>query len=67
MCEHCEVQAELDELGLCPRCRSMETIRELYERRRDWSPEWEAHLRRLAQRAKARLPLFEQPRKERDG
>lgn len=57
-CEHCERPATRDELGLCPRCGSVAGIRVLYLRRRDWSPQWEEHLRQLAQRAKARLPLF---------
>jgi hypothetical protein len=59
VCEHCETSGVLDEVGLCPACRVVEGIRILYERRRGWSPEWEEHLRRLARRAKARLPLFD--------
>ena len=36
----------------------------LYLRRRGWTPAWEEHLRRLARRARARQPLFEEPRAE---
>lgn len=61
VCEHCEAAAPLDELGLCRVCRQTEGIRVLYERRRGWTPEWDEHLRRLARRAKARLPLFDEP------
>jgi hypothetical protein len=59
VCEHCERMQFVDEIGLCPACNKMEGIRTLYEHGRGWTPEWDAHLHRLAQRAKARLPLFE--------
>jgi hypothetical protein len=36
-------------------------IRMCYVKRRGWTPEWEAHLRRLTERAKRRLPLFPEP------
>jgi hypothetical protein len=60
-CEHCEKPAERDELGLCAHCSSVDSVRVLYSRRRGWTPEWEENLRRLARRARARLPLFEGP------
>lgn len=58
-CLHCERQGERDDLELCPKCAEVESIRVLYLRRRGWTPRWEAHLRRLTLRARARLPLFE--------
>jgi hypothetical protein len=60
VCEHCEGAGALDVVGLCVACRRTEGIRVLYERRRGWSPEWDEHLRRLARRAKAGLPLFDE-------
>ncbi len=65
-CEHCERPAERDKWGLCPRCGSREAIRVLYTRRRGWTPAWEANLRRLARRARLRLPLFDDP-EQREG
>lgn len=60
-CVHCERAAIVDRLGLCPACQAVETTRVLYVRRRGWTPAREAHLRRLTRRARARLPLFEEP------
>jgi len=59
-CVHCERLAEIDEQGLCPRCRAIPSVVVLYLRRRGWTPAWEAHLRELTRRAQAGLPLFEQ-------
>jgi len=58
-CLHCERQPGVAGLGLCPGCHGVENIRRLYARRRGWTPAWEAHLRRLADRAKHGLPLFD--------
>jgi hypothetical protein len=58
-CIHCDRRARVGELGLCPRCDANKGIRRLYVRRRGWTPAWEEHLRRLARRAQARLPLFD--------
>ena len=58
LCLHCERQARAHRLGLCARCAAVRGIRVLYERRRGWTPAWEAHLRRLAGRARQQLPLF---------
>ena len=58
VCEHCEKEAERDEAGLCPDCRTTDSIRALYTRRRDWTPAWEENLRRLTRRASLKLPLF---------
>jgi hypothetical protein len=57
-CEHCEKPAERDELGLCPACAAVPSIRVLYSRRPGWTPAWEERLRRLARRARQGLPLF---------
>jgi hypothetical protein len=58
---HCERRPAVNRLGLCAHCHGIRSIRRLYLRRPGWTPEWEAHLRRLTERAKRRLPLFEDP------
>ncbi len=57
-CQHCEQQPAVNRLGLCAACHARKGVRALYLRRRNWTPAWEAHLRRLAERARRRLPLF---------
>jgi hypothetical protein len=59
LCLHCERRPGVAGLGLCPACHASDYIRILYVRRRGWTPAWEAHLRRLADRAKRGLPLFD--------
>lgn len=59
LCQHCERQpAGTNALGLCEACYRVRGIRRLYVPRDDCPPWWEAHLRRLAERARRRLPLF---------
>jgi hypothetical protein len=58
ICLHCEHRPTVTDLGLCSVCHAVKGIRVLYLRRRGWTPEWEAHLRHLTERAKRRLPLF---------
>jgi hypothetical protein len=59
ICLHCERRPAVGRLGLCAVCQARGRIRVLYAvRRRSWTPEWEAHLRRLTERAKRKLPLF---------
>jgi hypothetical protein len=60
-CLHCEKAPAAGRLGLCERCGSTRAIRQLYRRRRGWTPEFEAHLMRLRRRAEQRLPLFDGP------
>jgi hypothetical protein len=60
LCLHCERRPRANSLGLCAECKSVDGIRVLYVRRRGWTPEWEAHLRRLTERAKRGLPLFDE-------
>ncbi len=59
LCLHCETSPPVSRFGLCAVCQAKRGIRRLYFRRRGWTPRWEAHLRRLTERAKQRLPLFE--------
>jgi hypothetical protein len=59
LCLHCERRPSTSSLGLCSHCHARDTIRPLYVRRAGWTPRWEAHLRRLTQRARRRLPLFQ--------
>ncbi len=58
LCVHCEQRPSATALDLCTVCDAAKNIRVLYLRRRGWTPNWELHLRRLAARAKLRLPLF---------
>ncbi len=58
LCLHCEQQPPASGYGLCAGCRKRPAISVLYRRRAGWSPAWEAHLRRLTERARLRLPLF---------
>ena len=58
LCLHCEQQPPTHYLGLCERCAATPGIRRLYRKRRGWTPQWEAHLRRLTERARLQLPLF---------
>ncbi len=58
-CVHCEARPAVSGLGLCADCDGRRETRVLYRRRRGWTPEWEAHLRRLTRRARQRLPLFD--------
>lgn len=57
-CLHCEQKRSCNGLGLCSACNEIKGIRRLYLRRRGWTPQWEAHLRLLAERARKHLPLF---------
>ena len=59
LCLHCERRPRATPLGLCAACDAVPNVRVLYARRRGWTPRWEAHLRRLAARARLRLPLFD--------
>jgi hypothetical protein len=61
ICLHCERAPPAGAPGLCPDCAADPGIRRLYRRRRGWTPQWELHLRRLTERAKRRLPLFDDP------
>ena len=58
LCRHCERRAAGKALGLCELCHRVRGIRRLYRPRDDCPPWWEEHLRRLAARARRRLPLF---------
>jgi hypothetical protein len=59
ICLHCERRPAVTDLGLCTSCHGRRHIRTLYLRRRHWTPEHEANLRRLTRRASLGLPLFE--------
>jgi hypothetical protein len=62
LCLHCErvPQSTLPRLRclrLCDRCGAYRALRRLYRRPRGWTPAWDAHIQRLVERAKLRLPL----------
>ena len=58
-CKHCERRPRATPLGLCARCDARGCVRLLYERTRWLTPEREDRLRILAERARRRLPLFD--------
>jgi hypothetical protein len=59
-CLYCERLPAVDLVGLCEVCRAKPCVLVLYTTRRvGWTPEWEEHLRRLAERAKRKQPLFQ--------
>jgi hypothetical protein len=57
-CLYCERTPAATPYGLCPECNQIKAIRRVYRVGRGKTPEWEAHLLRLTERAKHRLPLF---------
>jgi len=63
-CKHCEARPRATELGLCRECDGLGGIRLLYEKTRSLAPERENRLRLLAERARRRLPLFDDPAEE---
>jgi hypothetical protein len=58
LCLHCEKRPQQTLLRLCSECEAVPGIKNLYEYRPDWTPEWDQHLQALVERAKQRLPLF---------
>jgi len=58
LCLHCEAAPQATALRLCVGCAARRGVRNLYKPRAGSSPEWDAHLQKLVERAKKRLPLF---------
>ena len=58
-CLFCEKAPAFTWYGLCEKCSQNKARRRLYLCGRSPSPEWEAHLLYLTDRAKRKLPLFE--------
>ena len=62
LCLHCE-RAERSQrpgvrhLRLCEACAAGRGLRRVYKRRPGWTPEWDAHLQRLVERARQGLPV----------
>jgi hypothetical protein len=63
-CFHCLEPASdekpINKLGLCPTCASKKRVRLLYKIRHDRPAGWEEHLERLTERARKKLPLFDE-------
>jgi hypothetical protein len=58
-CRYCERRpVGGNTLGLCDVCHRARCVRRLYVPNPDRPSWWEAHLDRLAERARRRLPLF---------
>jgi hypothetical protein len=62
ICSHCEHQAHVTPLGLCPACHARKGIRRMYYPRQGWTEADERMLRELRQRANQGLPLFPRQR-----
>jgi hypothetical protein len=58
-CLHCEARPASTWYGLCEVCDRIRALRRVYRVARGRTPEWEAHLLYLTDRAKRRVPLFE--------
>ena len=58
-CLFCEHGPAVTWYGLCQYCARVKARRRVYRYGRGRTPEWEAHLIYLTERAKRRLPLFE--------
>jgi hypothetical protein len=57
-CIHCEARPATSWYNLCETCDQIKALRRVYRFGRGCTPEWEAHLVYLTERAKRRLPLF---------
>lgn len=60
LCLHCEQAPAVTVYGLCEACNRINARRRVYRVGRGRTPEWEAHLLYLTERAKQRFPLFEE-------
>ena len=58
-CLHCEQAPQETYLRLCRRCASVRGLRRVYKRTANWTPEREARIQALVERAKRQLPLFD--------
>jgi len=59
-CLFCERFPAITWYGLCESCAAVRARRRVYRYGRGQTPAWEAHLLHLTERAKRRLPLFEE-------
>jgi hypothetical protein len=57
-CLHCERAPRENYLRLCNRCASQRGVRRLYKKTANWTPEHDAHIQALVEKAKRREPLF---------
>ena len=58
-CLHCEQAPQETYLRLCRRCASVRGLRRVYKRTARWTPERDARIQALVERAKRQLPLFD--------
>ena len=59
LCLFCERVPAITWYGLCEACAAVPARRRVYRYGRGQTPEWEAHLLYLTERAKLGLPLFD--------
>lgn len=58
-CLHCEQAPQETYLRLCRRCASVRGLRRIYKKTASWTPERDARIQALVERAKRQLPLFD--------
>jgi len=58
LCLHCEQAPQENYLRLCQRCARQLGIRRLYRKKAGWTPERDARVQELVERAKRQIPLF---------
>ena len=58
-CLHCEQAPQETYLRLCQRCAGVRGLRRIYNRTANWTPERDARIQALVERAKRQLPLFD--------
>lgn len=59
-CLHCECAPQENYLRLCNRCAAKRGIRRLYRKTSNWTPERDAHIQALVEKAKRQEPLFDE-------
>jgi hypothetical protein len=58
-CLHCEQAPRENYLRLCNRCAAQRSIRRLYRKAINWTPERDARIQALVEKVKRGEPLFE--------
>ena len=58
LCLHCEKAPRENYLRLCNKCAAWRGIRRLYRKTANWTPERDAHIQSLVEKAKRGEPLF---------
>jgi hypothetical protein len=59
LCLHCEQAPQENYLRLCNACAAQRGIRRLYRKYADWTPERDARIQAMVEKAKRQEPLFD--------